>query len=231
MDVYRKKQQWDAASLPDPVISPLRSYRQLMDPPAERWPVFPTFDQRTLAGLVQEGLVDRGERPEAITERREEYARDLLLALDEDIRPPSRRTAHGRFSNGSRRPQRSISTIRNTIILLPTVVDVELGKCLSARSGIPLLLVISITPRRWFVNGIRILRPVNWATLRRRHSTKSTRYLERTTRYRRATDLASKVSVALSRSSQYTLLSELQKSSQGGVELLWPLWTGIVRDR
>jgi len=50
MDVYRKKQQWDAASLPDPVISPLRSYRQLMDPPTDRWPVFPTFDQRTLAG-------------------------------------------------------------------------------------------------------------------------------------------------------------------------------------
>jgi len=52
MDVYRKKQQWEAASLPDPVISPLRSYRQLMDPPTDRWPVFPTFDQRTLAGLV-----------------------------------------------------------------------------------------------------------------------------------------------------------------------------------
>ena len=45
MDVYRKKQQWDAASLPDPIISPLRSYRKLMDPPTERWPVFPTFDQ------------------------------------------------------------------------------------------------------------------------------------------------------------------------------------------
>jgi hypothetical protein len=26
MDVYRKKQQWDAASLPDPIISSLRSY-------------------------------------------------------------------------------------------------------------------------------------------------------------------------------------------------------------
>ncbi|WP_418286918.1 phage integrase SAM-like domain-containing protein [Halorubrum sp. DTA46] len=89
MDVYRKKQQWDAASLPDPVISPLRSYRQLMDPPTERWPVFPTFDQRTLAELVREELADRGERPEAITERRDEYARDLLLALDEDIRPTS----------------------------------------------------------------------------------------------------------------------------------------------
>jgi len=89
MDVYRKKQQWDAASLPDPVISPLRSYRQLVDPPAERWPVFPTFDQRTLAELVTEGLADRGDRPAAIDRRREEYARDLLPALDEDVRPSS----------------------------------------------------------------------------------------------------------------------------------------------
>ncbi|ACM58919.1 hypothetical protein halTADL_1287 [Halohasta litchfieldiae] len=89
MDVYRKKQQWDAASLPDPVITPLRSYRQLMDPPTERWPVFPTFDQRTLAGLVQDELTDRGERSKAITECRQKYARDLLLALDNDIRPPS----------------------------------------------------------------------------------------------------------------------------------------------
>jgi len=89
MDVYRKKQQWDVASLPDPVISPLRSYRKLMKAPTERWPVFPTFDQRTLAGLVQEELADRGVRPDAIEERREGYARDLLLALDEDIRPPS----------------------------------------------------------------------------------------------------------------------------------------------
>jgi hypothetical protein len=89
MDVYRKKQQWDAASLPDPVLSPLRSYRQLMDPPTDRWPVFSTFDQRTLAGVVQEELADRGERPDAIDERRTGYARDLLLALDADVRPPS----------------------------------------------------------------------------------------------------------------------------------------------
>ena len=89
MDVYRKKQQWDAASLPGPVISPLRSYRELMNPPTGRWPVFPTFDQRTLAELVREELADRGEPSEEITERRDECARDLLLALDEDIRPPS----------------------------------------------------------------------------------------------------------------------------------------------
>lgn len=89
MNVYRKKQQWDAASLPDPVISPLRNYRQLMNPPTVRWPVFPALDRRTLAGLVQEELADRGERPDAIDQRRGEYARDLLLTLDEDIRPPS----------------------------------------------------------------------------------------------------------------------------------------------
>ncbi|MFW5956378.1 MAG: site-specific integrase, partial [Halorhabdus sp.] len=92
MDVYRKKQQWDAASLPDPVISPLRGYRQLMDPPTEGWPVFPTFDQRTLAELVREELAERGESPEAITERRDAYARDLLLAPAEDIRPSSTTT-------------------------------------------------------------------------------------------------------------------------------------------
>jgi len=82
MDVYRKKQQWDVASLPGPVIAPLRSYRTLMDPPTVHWPVFPTFDQRTLATLVQDGT-------DTIEGDRDEYARDFLLALDEDIHPPS----------------------------------------------------------------------------------------------------------------------------------------------
>ena len=69
MDVYRKKQQGDAASLPDPVILPLRSYRKLMDPPTGRWPVFPTFDQRTLATLIQDELADRGEEPSGCNRR------------------------------------------------------------------------------------------------------------------------------------------------------------------
>ena len=51
--------------------------------------MFPTFDRRTLAELVQKELADRGERPNAIDERRQEYVRDLLLALDEDVRPSS----------------------------------------------------------------------------------------------------------------------------------------------
>jgi len=53
-----------------------------MDPPTVQWPVFPTFDQRTLATLVQDW-------PDTIEERRDEYARDFLLALDENIHPPS----------------------------------------------------------------------------------------------------------------------------------------------
>jgi integrase len=89
MEVYRKKQTWDAASLPDPVIVPLRSYRRLVDPPTDRWPVFPTFDQRSLGALVREELAERGRKPDEVAATREGYARDLLVCLDEDVRPPS----------------------------------------------------------------------------------------------------------------------------------------------
>ena len=97
MEVYRKKQQWDAASLPEPVITPLRSYHRLMQPPTEQWPVFPTFDQQTLATLLKDEFADRGLRPEEIEARREEYARDILCALSEDIRPSSVTTDGGRL--------------------------------------------------------------------------------------------------------------------------------------
>lgn len=50
--------------------------------------MFPTYDQRTLTTLVLDELADRGERPDAIDERRAKYAPDLLLALDEDVQPP-----------------------------------------------------------------------------------------------------------------------------------------------
>jgi integrase len=96
MDVYRKKQQWDAAALPDPVHPPLVRYRELLGPPSGRWPAFPTLDQHTLGGVVREKLADRGCKPARIAERRDGYARDFLLAVDEDIRPPSLTTDGGR---------------------------------------------------------------------------------------------------------------------------------------
>jgi hypothetical protein len=51
--------------------------------------VFPTFDQRSLANLIREELAERGVRPETVQERRDGYARDLLLAVEADIRPES----------------------------------------------------------------------------------------------------------------------------------------------
>ena len=59
------------------MIAPLRSYRKLLDPPTDRWPVFPTFDQRTLATLVEQELADRGLHADRIAERRAAHARDL----------------------------------------------------------------------------------------------------------------------------------------------------------
>jgi hypothetical protein len=52
LDLYLKHQQWDAASLLEPVVASLQSYRKRMDPPTERWSVFPTIAQRALAELV-----------------------------------------------------------------------------------------------------------------------------------------------------------------------------------
>lgn len=89
MDVYRKKQQWDSASLPEPVITPLRNYKRLLDPPSDHWPVFPTFDQRTLGDLVRDELADRGLQPNDIGTWRDAHVRDLLLMIAENIPPPS----------------------------------------------------------------------------------------------------------------------------------------------
>jgi hypothetical protein len=55
-----------------------------MDPPTERWPVFPTLNQRTLGGLGQEELADRGEQSETIDERRDDYTPTPLVPLLED---------------------------------------------------------------------------------------------------------------------------------------------------
>ncbi|MCF2164981.1 MULTISPECIES: tyrosine-type recombinase/integrase [Halobacterium] len=94
--VYRKKQQWDTASLPDPVVQPLEAYRSLLDPPSDRWPVFPTFSPRSLGNLLRETLADRGVTDEEIERRRATHARDLLLALDESVRPQSMTTEGAR---------------------------------------------------------------------------------------------------------------------------------------
>lgn len=98
IDVYRKKQSWDSASLPEPVINPLKFYKRRLGPPSERWPVFPTFHFETISNQIQEELENRGLNDDEIVARREEFEYDLFLALAEDIRLPSISTDGARRS-------------------------------------------------------------------------------------------------------------------------------------
>ncbi|ERG99069.1 MAG: hypothetical protein J07HQX50_00211 [Haloquadratum sp. J07HQX50] len=175
MDVYRKKQQWDATSLPDRVISPLQSYRKLMDPPMERWPAFPTLNQRTLAGLVQGELADRGEQSDTINEQRDEYARDLLLVLDEDIRPPSI-TTDGARSIVQRLSAATVIDIDHPKhdYLAPHGGRREMGEVLVRPLDILWQHVTSTIRRSWFANATLISRLENLEMCRWKLSMKLT---------------------------------------------------------
>jgi integrase len=87
--VFRKKQQWDDASLPEPTIHPLRIYESVLDTSDNKWPVFPTLHRPTLAQLVREELAERGLTDEEITDIRKQHESDLLVCCEHDIRPPS----------------------------------------------------------------------------------------------------------------------------------------------
>ncbi|OTF01942.1 site-specific integrase [Halorubrum sp. SD683] len=84
--VYRKKQQWDEASLPDPVVGPLRRYRRLLDAP-EDWPVFTTLHRPSLARHVTTGLRERGLSATEI-DRQREGKPDLLVASEFGLDAP-----------------------------------------------------------------------------------------------------------------------------------------------
>lgn len=84
--VFRKKQAWDEASLPDPVLGPLQRYRELLDPPSE-WPVFTTLHRPSLARHVGGELAERG-HDDGDIERLREGDPDLLVAADQDLGPP-----------------------------------------------------------------------------------------------------------------------------------------------
>ena len=94
--VYRKKQQWDEASLPDPVLGPLDRYQRLLDPPDD-WPVFTTLHRPTLVRHVTTELREQGLDDEEIEHRRNAKP-DLVLAAEYDLDAPA-----GLKPNGARR--------------------------------------------------------------------------------------------------------------------------------
>jgi len=88
LTVYRKKQQWMQASLPEPVVPTLERYKQVLDPP-EDWRVFVTLHRPTLASHIKDGLEAQRYDQDTIDELRAAKP-DLLIAADEGLdSPPS----------------------------------------------------------------------------------------------------------------------------------------------
>lgn len=88
MTVFRKKQQWDEASIPAPVVHPLGVYKRVLDPPTPEWPVFPTFHYPTLGQCAGDGLAEQGYTKGEIEHIRASHERDLLVCREYVIGPP-----------------------------------------------------------------------------------------------------------------------------------------------
>jgi len=82
--VFRKSREWKEASLPEPVIGPLKRYAEVLDVP-ESWPVFTTLHRPSLASHVSDGLGDAGLDDDAIERVRAGRA-DLIVAAEHDRR-------------------------------------------------------------------------------------------------------------------------------------------------
>jgi integrase len=102
LTVFRKKQQWDEASIPAPVVHPLRIYKRILDPPTADWPVCPTFHYPTLGQLVQDGLTAQGYDEKAIAAIRDAHERDLLVCREYALGPPPSITTHAARSRMKR---------------------------------------------------------------------------------------------------------------------------------
>ena len=85
--VFSKKQEWDERGLPEPVVGPLETYRRVLDPPSDAWPVFPTLHRPTLSNRLRAADVQfDGDDGRSLFER----------CLAGDVAPPSMTTDGGR---------------------------------------------------------------------------------------------------------------------------------------
>lgn len=91
MTVLAKRQHetWSDRSLADQAIRPLELLRELVGPPSDDWPVFPTLHYPTLYGTLREA--DGGpDDPGALDEH------PILVCRDAGVTPPSMTTAGAR---------------------------------------------------------------------------------------------------------------------------------------
>jgi integrase len=95
MNILRKTQQYDDASLPAPVVTALRIYKRAFSPPDAEWPVFPTLHFPTLARIVRDGLSAAGYSEDEIAAIRAESEYDFIVCREYGLAPPPAVTTAG----------------------------------------------------------------------------------------------------------------------------------------
>lgn len=95
-------QEYMQASLPRQAVSALRRYREVLNPPTDEWPVFPTLHAPTLARTARDGLREQGLDDEEIEDMLEEETAEEVL-YEYEISPPAITT------DGARRLMKRLS--------------------------------------------------------------------------------------------------------------------------
>lgn len=116
-------QEYGDAGLPRQAVSALRRYREILDPPSDEWPVFPTRHPPTLARAARRGLRDRGLSEDEIEARLADSTAETVLR-DRAIAPPAITT------DGARRLMKRLSAEADVPDL-----DAESGEYLELHGG------------------------------------------------------------------------------------------------
>lgn len=96
LQVLGKNQDSEQVPLTEQPIPPLRRLRELLDPPSENWPIFPTFHAPTLWSTARQQLQRRGHDDDAIDELLEPITDPMDAYRQFDLVPPSMTTEGAR---------------------------------------------------------------------------------------------------------------------------------------
>jgi integrase len=93
--VFGKSREYEWAQVPTPALERLQRHRQVLDPPGEDWPVFPTRHAPSLHAAAREGLRERGWDGAEIESALDERGAEALLR-EHAVAPPSITTSGAR---------------------------------------------------------------------------------------------------------------------------------------
>ena len=99
LTVLGKSQQIEKAPLTDRPVGALNRWQTLLDPPAEAWPVFPSFHLASLRDAARNQLQDHGVDPATIDSITSLGTADLVDTFrDRELTPPALTTEGGRYT-------------------------------------------------------------------------------------------------------------------------------------